>query len=139
MDYYQKYLKYKNKYLQLKAELEGGIVTPRGSIEYCKKKTFGTNESYVSLRENGDNYIIEFYKSTYDAVDKFNAKIIHKPIVKHEFTINKSNPNVDTSDGYVTITIKDANNNFFTMNPTKKLNGVYKFNSEGKIKSHTCL
>ena len=29
MDYYRKYLKYKEKYLRLKAELEGGLVTQK--------------------------------------------------------------------------------------------------------------
>ena len=67
MSYYQKYLKYKNKYLELKSQIGGefflnDIVTIRNSGQKGKIITKNDSSTYTVLLENNSTIIVKWYE-----------------------------------------------------------------------------
>ena len=60
MSYEQKYLKYKNKYLKLKAELEGGqLINVKLVVDYAEDKwIFLSKERVAQISESSSKYRI---------------------------------------------------------------------------------
>jgi hypothetical protein len=79
MDYYQKYLKYKAKYLELKRQIEGGKIEKCGKKqkEYdttingcCRGKIYDIKKDCCSKR-NGEKFIIYKQDTTGKCLDGF--------------------------------------------------------------------
>ncbi len=76
MDYYVKYLKYKNKYIQLKKQL-GGIESTENKPKILTKCTFDKNKKTGTIKVNGKDGNIENDDIGY-AFIKYGDKEINK-------------------------------------------------------------
>mgnify|MGYP003337744018 CR=1 FL=1 len=120
-NYYQKYLKYKNKYLQLKAQLEGGkpIQDQYGNyyVDFEDKGLFGTTKKYVFLIEDNEN-----------SVPKYSIRFEHNDGSLSIYDIQANNIKKEGGNFIVTYTSENAKE--------KKYNGTYTFNTD-KFKNIT--
>jgi len=65
MDYYRKYLKYKEKYLRLKAELEGGLITR----DLINPEKLGDLKEYLDKPE----FFIAYKEDNLENIEKYNS------------------------------------------------------------------
>ena len=87
MDYYKKYIKYKNKYLILKKSLEGGFVCNNGKLIYNYK---GKKVNiYCDGNEKDIANEFTFITSCSDEYDKDGCVVEHKDGTKITFKEGK--------------------------------------------------
>jgi hypothetical protein len=90
MNYYQKYLKYKNKYLQLKQQRGGSTNSNTDSIY-----NFTPNTIYIYIDNQTGTIGRAQYIDTQNGIPRFNlnGNIVNMPLNQYLFFNNTPNPN----------------------------------------------